>query len=37
MGPAHAPGGAVVVGHFTDPQGNLIGVAAPASAGDPAA
>ena len=27
MGPAHNEGGAVVVGHFTDPEGNLIGVA----------
>jgi predicted enzyme related to lactoylglutathione lyase len=26
MGPAHAPTG-LVVGHFTDPEGNLIGVA----------
>jgi predicted enzyme related to lactoylglutathione lyase len=27
MGPAQAPGGDLVVGHFTDPEGNLIGVA----------
>ena len=26
MGPARAPTG-LVVGHFTDPEGNLIGVA----------
>lgn len=30
MGPAAAPGRALVVGHFTDPQGNLLGVAGPA-------
>jgi predicted enzyme related to lactoylglutathione lyase len=30
MGPERAPGGPVVVGHFTDPEGNLVGVAAPA-------
>jgi len=29
MGPERAPTG-LVVGHFTDPQGNLIGVAGPA-------
>jgi predicted enzyme related to lactoylglutathione lyase len=29
MGPAHAPSG-LVVGHFTDPEGHLIGVAGPA-------
>ncbi len=29
MGPATAPTG-LVVGHFTDPEGNLIGVAGPA-------
>jgi len=28
MGPERAPGGGLVVGHFTDPEGNLIGVAA---------
>ena len=28
MGPATAPTG-LVVGHFTDPEGNLIGVAGP--------
>ena len=28
MGPAQAPTG-LVVGHFTDPEGNLIGVAGP--------
>ncbi|MQA74160.1 MAG: glyoxalase [Solirubrobacterales bacterium] len=27
MGPEQAPGGAVVVGHFTDPEGHLIGIA----------
>ena len=27
MGPERAPGGDLVVGHFTDPEGNLIGVA----------
>jgi predicted enzyme related to lactoylglutathione lyase len=27
MGPARAPGGTLVVGHFTDPEGNLIGLA----------
>jgi uncharacterized protein len=30
MGPEHAPGGDLVVGHFTDPEGNLIGLAGPA-------
>ena len=35
MGPEHAAGGVVVVGHFTDPEGNLIGVAAPAGAPGP--
>jgi predicted enzyme related to lactoylglutathione lyase len=30
MGPAINTGGGVVVGHFTDPEGNLIGVAGPA-------
>jgi uncharacterized protein len=30
MGPAAAPGGALVVGHFTDPEGQLVGVAGPA-------
>jgi predicted enzyme related to lactoylglutathione lyase len=29
MGPARSPTG-LVVGHFTDPEGNLIGVAGPA-------
>jgi predicted enzyme related to lactoylglutathione lyase len=29
MGPAQAPGKGLVVGHFTDPEGNLIGVAGP--------
>ena len=29
MGPERAPTG-LVVGHFTDPQGNLVGVAGPA-------
>ncbi len=27
LGPVQAPGTALVVGHFTDPQGNLIGLA----------
>jgi predicted enzyme related to lactoylglutathione lyase len=30
MGPEQAPGAPLVVGHFTDPQGHLIGVAGPA-------
>jgi predicted enzyme related to lactoylglutathione lyase len=30
MGPERAPGGALVVGHFTDPEGHLVGVAGPA-------
>lgn len=30
MGPNRAPGRDLVVGHFTDPEGNLIGVAGPA-------
>ena len=30
MGPAKNPGANLVVGHFTDPEGNLIGVAGPA-------
>jgi len=29
MGPAKNPNGQLVVGHFTDPEGNLIGVAGP--------
>jgi predicted enzyme related to lactoylglutathione lyase len=29
MGPARNEGGGVVVGHFTDPAGNLVGVAGP--------
>lgn len=29
LGPATKPGGRVVVGHFTDREGNLIGVAGP--------
>lgn len=29
MGPAANPNGMLVVGHFTDPQGNLVGVAGP--------
>ncbi|HEX4691188.1 MAG TPA: VOC family protein [Solirubrobacteraceae bacterium] len=37
MGPAQAPGGALVVGHFTDPQGNLVGVAAVAPSAGPGA
>jgi predicted enzyme related to lactoylglutathione lyase len=28
MGPEQAPGSDLVVGHFTDPEGNLIGLAA---------
>jgi predicted enzyme related to lactoylglutathione lyase len=28
MGPAQNPGSELVVGHFTDPEGNLIGLAA---------
>ena len=27
MGPETAPGGGLVVGHFTDPEGNLVGLA----------
>jgi uncharacterized protein len=30
MGPDRAPGRDLVVGHFTDPEGNLIGLAGPA-------
>jgi predicted enzyme related to lactoylglutathione lyase len=30
MGPERSPGGDLVVGRFTDPEGNLIGVAGPA-------
>jgi predicted enzyme related to lactoylglutathione lyase len=30
MGPEQAPGKPLVVGHFTDPEGHLIGVAGPA-------
>lgn len=30
MGPKRNPGTNLVVGHFTDPEGNLIGVAGPA-------
>lgn len=29
MGPAKRPGGGLVVGHFTDPENNLIGLAGP--------
>ncbi len=29
LGPARSPGG-LVVGRFTDPEGNLVGVAGPA-------
>lgn len=29
MGPAKNPNGTLVVGHFTDPEGHLIGVAGP--------
>ncbi|MET8526497.1 VOC family protein [Micromonospora sp. NPDC005172] len=30
MGPDRAPGRDLVVGHFTDPEGNLVGLAGPA-------
>ena len=30
MGPEQAPGSPLVVGQFTDPEGNLVGVAGPA-------
>jgi hypothetical protein len=30
MGPVANPNGKLVVGHFADPEGNLIGVAGPA-------
>jgi hypothetical protein len=30
MGPDQAPGSDLVVGHFTDPEGNLIGRASTA-------
>jgi predicted enzyme related to lactoylglutathione lyase len=30
MGPERAPGRDLAVGHFTDPEGNLVGVAGPA-------
>jgi len=30
LGPEKNPGGDLVVGHFTDPEGHLIGVAGPA-------
>jgi predicted enzyme related to lactoylglutathione lyase len=29
MGPESKPGGALVVGHFSDPEGNLIGLGGP--------
>jgi uncharacterized protein len=29
MGPERKPGGGLVVGHFRDPEGNLIGLAGP--------
>jgi uncharacterized protein len=29
MGPEIKPEGGLVVGHFSDPEGNLIGVAGP--------
>jgi predicted enzyme related to lactoylglutathione lyase len=29
LGPVVKPGGGLVVGHFTDPEGNMIGVAGP--------
>jgi predicted enzyme related to lactoylglutathione lyase len=31
MGPERAPGTDLVVGHFTDPEGNLVGLAATVS------
>lgn len=30
LGPAQRPDGLLMIGHFTDPQGNLFGVAGPA-------
>jgi len=30
MGPERAPGRDLVVAHFTDPEGNLVGIAGPA-------
>ncbi|WP_236791133.1 VOC family protein [Amycolatopsis sp. GM8] len=30
MGPSRVPGGALVVAHFTDPEGHLVGLAGPA-------
>jgi predicted enzyme related to lactoylglutathione lyase len=30
LGPERAPGASLVIGHFTDPQGQLVGVAGPA-------
>ena len=30
MGPEKNPGGDLLVGHFTDPEGQLIGLAGPA-------
>lgn len=33
MGPEQPPGRDLSVAHFTDPQGNLIGIAGPASGG----
>ena len=30
LGPARAPGRDLVVAHFTDPEGNLVGLAGPA-------
>jgi predicted enzyme related to lactoylglutathione lyase len=30
MGPVRSPGGDLVVAHFTDPEGNLVGLAGPA-------
>jgi predicted enzyme related to lactoylglutathione lyase len=32
MGPEQAPDGPLIVGHFADPEGNVVGVAAPAPA-----
>ncbi|WP_198412176.1 VOC family protein [Mycetocola zhujimingii] len=29
LGPAQNPSGALAVGHFADPEGNLMGVAGP--------
>ncbi len=34
MGPAANPNGELTVAHFTDPEGNLIGLAGPSSGGE---